>query len=733
MLRVARASNALLMNVDGTIANEPMGNFIQKLLEGSSGDTVFVRGFDRTTVAAFVAAGIVVCTLSSLWDLILQRPLHLGGKQVYGILVGLGLIGIGIALSPQAVGVRTWLPKVRICGLPAARWVAIFLLLLVATVMSAVLPRQVLLLNAAWIFFAYVIAGSFLLPRRLWGLSMLLFFGINLLLWVASNLKSDLTGLPLTALDIRFALSQPFSLWDVLDLPDWTYYSVVICGVVGAGILLWRTTVAIAEFANNYRPGSRLSIVVGRLSIGMGVLGLSILHFQHVHLNVSDVMDTWSPAGVAALFNEIGAIPFLTYSYRTERRNSGDFFQDGTDIAPPTDREVHAVLSKYVGLTDNTPAFAPNPNIILLMAESTFNPNRAFHLESDVNSELFSVNEYTAAVGPLAVNAVGGGTWITEFEVMLGVDARLFGHLGYYTHASLSPYVTASFVTYLRDKGYDTQAFFPHPGDFYNYRAAYQAYGFGKVFDDQQLGLDGWRATDVQLATRMVEMMEHARDAPLFAHLLLNENHGPHRCVDTSGVGGIRFAKTNDDNAHCMLAEYIRRLQSTSEAMLHVRKYLVELERETGRPFVLLVYGDHQPFSFTGTHAAEYDFDHLRTNEPKDLTFYHLQTSMPGRLNLPSELIPASLLPTLLSMFTTDNPSDVYLGINVWLYEHCGYNAIAMGPLTRITKSWNGKNGAQSRVSTVSGRSEVCEAAYRRALRLYRGANLFDFPNIANE
>jgi len=560
-----------------------------------------------------------------------------------------------------------------------------------------------------------------------------MFFGINFSLWVVSKLKTDLTGLPLTALDIRFAISQPFSLWDVLDLPVWTYYSVVFFAVVGAVILLWQVTITVAEFARNHQHESRLLLVVSRLSIGMGVLGLSIFHFQQVHSKIIDNMDTWEPVGVASLFKEIGTIPFLTYSYRAEGRNSGDFFQDGAGIAPPTDGEVREVLSKYVRFSDDTPAFARDPNIILLMAESTFDPDRAFHLENAVNSELFAVNDYTAAAGPLAVNAVGGGTWITEFEALLGVDARLFGHLGFYTHASLSPYVRASFVTYLRDKGYDTQAFFPHPGNFYNYRAAYQAYGFGKIVDDRQLGLDGWRVTDVQLVTRMIEMMEDTRDAPLFAHLLLNENHGPHRCVDTSGAGGIRFAKANDDEAHCILAEYVRRLKSTTEAMHLIRNYLVDLERETGRPFVLLVYGDHQPYSFTGTHAAEYDFDPVRTSEPKNVTFYHLQTSMSGRLNFPGEVIPASLIPTLLSIFTTDSPADVYLGINLWMYEHCGYDAISMGPLTRITQNWSGKKASQSRDSTVSGRTEVCEAAYRRTLRQYRRADLLRFPNIVNE
>jgi hypothetical protein len=55
-----------------------------------------------------------------------------------------------------------------------------------------------------------------------------------------------------------------------------------------------------------------------------------------------------------------------------------------------------------------------------------------------VRSDLFEPNPLTQALGSLYVNAVGGGTWLSEFESIVGVDERLFGYAGYYTHASLS-------------------------------------------------------------------------------------------------------------------------------------------------------------------------------------------------------------------------------------------------------------------------------------------------------
>src|SRR5262245_62227336 len=61
-----------------------------------------------------------------------------------------------------------------------------------------------------------------------------------------------------------------------------------------------------------------------------------------------------------------------------------------------------------------------------------------------------------------------GGSWVTEFEVITGVDSRIFGYHGFYTHFYIAPKVKNSFVEYLVRKGYKTAAFYPVEGSFYN-------------------------------------------------------------------------------------------------------------------------------------------------------------------------------------------------------------------------------------------------------------------------
>ena len=92
---------------------------------------------------------------------------------------------------------------------------------------------------------------------------------------------------------------------------------------------------------------------------------------------------------------------------------------------------------------------------------------------------------------------------------------------------------------------------------------------------------------------------------------------------------------------------------------------LRQIESLTGRPFVLLVYGDHQPWSFTqgiysvagGTAARQGFKDLFFGSEPVPMAIRHSftcwrQTGTVVRNRRPSQKPPpASLLPTLASAF----------------------------------------------------------------------------------
>lgn len=688
-----------------------------------SSSTVGESSSMRLASGLSLLAGAGLLVASVLWDLF-GGGAHrgFGRSQALGALAGIGFLLFSAVLSEWGRPFRRRCLSFSLLGLSSFRLIPGALLLVSAISASLVLSDAALLSASPWILAAYILAGCIAMPLRLGAVMMVLAVGIQIALAEINAVKIDLTGLPLTVLDVRLAAADPNGLLSALDLPSWTRIAAVVGSMLAAGILFVAVVKDSAGYRKDRSAARRLKVIAGRLFIILGVVGLAAWQTDRVFAEIGGSNDTWDIAGVTELSSQIGILNFLGYSYRAEIANSGDFFNAELSDMAPSDEEITAAARKFVSPTvSNSHEAASVPNVVVILAESTFDPAHAFDLVGDFRSSLFSPGDSTSAVGPLYVNAIGGGTWVTEFEVILGIDARVFGYSGYYTHASISPFVSRSFATYLRDKGYETWVFMPHEGGFYNYRAAYENYGFEHVLDSVDLrNTPQWGTSDTRLMRDFMGVMGPDPVTPFFAHVLLNENHGPHECTDTSlSEFPVRFSRSTEVEANCQLAEYLRRLESTTEAVMEAEDYLRDLERRTGRPYVLLVYGDHQPFSFTGEWGGM-DFDPLRTSAPKNITFYHFLTSMPGRITCCEKMIPATLLPSLLSAYTSDHVEGLFLPVNLWLYDRCGYDAVGREPLNYLTAKQSTADEQVEARADSPGRGSDCEFAYRGALQVYR-------------
>jgi hypothetical protein len=154
--------------------------------------------------------------------------------------------------------------------------------------------------------------------------------------------------------------------------------------------------------------------------------------------------------------------------------------------------------------------------------------------------------------------------------------------------------------------------------------------------------------------------------------------------------------------------------------------YLRELERRDGRPYLVLVFGDHQPITFTNARLAKYDYDPYRNSKRKDVTFFHLLTSMRRSLRCCLTEVPATLLPTLVSAYVADGPDDVYLGMNLWLYDQCGADAVGSRLHTGLFRYGN-----PTAPTALDHRSSACAAAYAEALAGYRQSGILRFDDGA--
>jgi MFS family permease len=659
----------------------------------------------RTLGWLLAILGLGMAVASLLADLITGAAAwSIGWRQLLGCLVGLGLLGVGILLA------FAWPARQA----RALRWAVAAYIAAASFALSLFEPVSA----ASWILFGYAAAACLLLPPRLGILSLAGLVGLDLSLSWISAVKADLTGMPLTMLDLRIAVANPAGLWEALDLPQWSRRVALAVVLL---VLLWWAWTCVTHAARflGRRPRGAVALDAVARTVLVGVLaGMSWLYLQQLYAALGEESSTWHHERVVRLADRIGTLPFVAYSYHIEASTAGDIYRRHPGATPPGREELDAAIGQYVGFRQvENPGPGIPPNVVMVLAESTFDLSRIFHLRGDWNTALFRANELTAALGPLRVNTKGGGTWITEFETIVGLDARLFGYSGAYTHASLSPFVERSLASYMEGHGYRTAAFLANTGDFYNSRRAYESYGFQQVYDSQDLGAEGgWFEDDVDVVESVQATLGPSPAAPFFAYVMLIENHGPHECtLPEDARFELRFAGDADFEANCILQEYLRRLDSTTAAVAALVEYLADIETRTGRPFVLLVFGDHQPLTFTGYGKVLTDFGPFRKSPDMYETFYHLMSSAPTWLDCCSEALPAAALPTLVSALVASGPDDLYLGENLWLFAHCGSDAIGRDFADRMSSL---------RTSGAGPRIPGCEAAYRRALAGYRAAGI---------
>jgi phosphoglycerol transferase MdoB-like AlkP superfamily enzyme len=652
---------------------------------GLTGIAILVSALARISPAAMVTPGFVT---------------SLG----FGMALGAGMLAFGVALAGRPGRSN-----------PARlRWWAAAYFTACATAAALLAPMA----GASWALMGYLAAGCVLLPSALGAATLASVASLHFALTWISHLKVALTGLPLTVLDLKIALTNPGGLWDALALPQWTRYIATLVVVVLMMTWLAAVILAIAGATRRWQWRAQGRLVVSRV-IAAGVLvALLLAHLQSLYAAAARDNSTWQLEGVVRMADTMGVLPFIAYSEHLESQSTGDIYRS-SDVRPPRDDEIRQAVARYIEIQrPAAPAQRLQPNIMVVLAESTFDPGKTFRLQGAWDNELFTPQPLTASNGLLRVNAMGGGTWITEFETIVGMDSRVFGYAGMYTHASLSPFVDRSIASYLRDRGYHSWAFFPTSGEFYNARHAYEHYGFDRILDSEDLHRGAWMDSDRDVAASVIAAMGKAPPAPFFSYVLFIENHAPHDChVDGDHRAiPVHFAGTNDFTPNCALDEYLRRLGSTTAAVRSLLDYLQDTQTRTGRPFVLLVFGDHQPHTFSGTGGFHYDYRPLRAISDTRTTFYHLLASdRSTKFHCCDPAPPAAMLPTLLSAYAAGSVDDVYMGINVWLYERCGSDAIR-----RDFQEFMSKMG----VRAVDQRTDECRIAYERSLAWYREADV---------
>lgn len=533
--------------------------------------------------------------------------------------------------------------------------------------LTVLLPDRTLLMNTQAVFMASLFVFCLSLPL----LSMIALGSVIVFLLIlakaANEEKQSLTFFPITLNDLKIAVSNPIGLFDTLAVP----YSVgfLIAGSIAAVVLFALTLLA----SQLVRLSPRARVYQIYFPLLLLIIANVSLFNRLREIIIDQRVDNieWSSSKIGSLAGIVGPVPLLTLM---------SLFPDKGLF----DRVSHDIGSAFVPeatLDRLTPMLQPRssdqlrPNVVFVLLESTFDVDKMFRVSPEVRSQLRSDYEGAALSGPFDVNAIGGGTWITEFEVLTGLDWRWFGISGYTTHVTIAPKMRGSFATYLRKLGYSTVAYYPVGGAFYGARKAYQHYGFEKFLDGHELGFRGKRWAEINdsdfLQTVATDLSKSDTSNPFFAFVLTIGNHAPHPClIDTPRKH--RFLDEVDDGQNCELNEYIRRYEDTEKGIRSIEAFLLQKEKMTDRPYVLVLFGDHIPHTFVGSRGySHYDYGRL-LQLPKSQTFYQVRTSIETTVPHKVKQIKSSLLETLVSNLIRREAEPLYLPENLMLETVCG-------------------------------------------------------------
>ncbi len=500
-----------------------------------------------------------------------------------------------------------------------------------------------------------------------------------------NDYKIALNGMPVTWNDIAITSKNPAVLLHLFGLSPRLWLSL-------AGATLFTAIVALVWFAASgglWRDASLAGLLLGLASCALWIAlarcyreklyadvvsYLSQTHFPfgESRNSLGWELQLWDHEAIAELSRHLGVPGFIVYTSSLSSvfeapvfRSKDDAQQSAIEAAP-----VSRLIERRMD------AAGPSPNIVMLQLESGLNPNWAFRLKQEFQSSLFSRGPHSRILAPLRTNIVGGGSWVSEFEALVGIDARAFGYLGYYAHTSVAPFVAGGLPRRLVEAGYKTSAYYPATGDFYNTRAAYGNYGFQHFFDSRDLALqEEWHSTDEQLVRAALQHIKADCGAPQFHFLVTNGMHSPYkvrRLRDEHEANG--FVDSNDPALNGQLRTYLRLLKAAESAVDLIVERLERMQSETGRPYVLIIYGDHQPHAFTATsQVATADFDSVRTDAPVNETFVHLISSDASVQFEDVGVLPVALMPTLLSAYAM-RPPTLYANFNLSMLERFGAN-----------------------------------------------------------
>ncbi|MER1961415.1 sulfatase-like hydrolase/transferase, partial [Proteus vulgaris] len=325
------------------------------------------------------------------------------------------------------------------------------------------------------------------------------------------------------------------------------------------------------RFSKKSRPALRIS------SLLFIIIGFTTIHFT---------VEKWQAEWEGTLPGGRGTVTNLMMSgYQTTYhppyfQESADYFLEKASktVLPETQVKI-------------------KPDIIVLLQESTVNPS-IYQFDKDATLPdlfMFQKDEGVSAQSPLRVQTFGGGTWLSEFSVLTGLNTDDFGARKNSVFYFVVDNLNESLFRQLKAEGYYTVLLTPFNRSAYHAGYAYEKMGIDEIIQPQELGYPGtleenlWKISTQDMLGYVEEVLKKRTDKPLFIFSLTMYEHGPydesHR--DMYQITG----QTESNNAPGKFSHYMEKIITSDPAIKDFSNFVAQREK----PTMFLYFGDHQP------------------------------------------------------------------------------------------------------------------------------------------
>ena len=343
-----------------------------------------------------------------------------------------------------------------------------------------------------------------------------------------------------------------------------------------------------------------------RISLLIIISIVSIFIFKNIYFNP----ETYSSLGDKSLIN--------IWSKPQQFQSKGFVYPFIYSITDAKDTELEGYdekkaiedLSKkeYYNISEDKKV-----NIIAIMLEAynDFSKFDTIEVSSDVYENFHKIQD-NSIHGKVITNVFGGDTINTERGFLTG----------YYSHPRYLK-DTNSFVWYLKEQGYRTEAMHPIYGWFYNRRNVNEYLGFDTFdyYENKYQQIQEVFFKDMEFFDYIIEGYENSKNdnQPYFNFSVTYQNHGPYSSEKYSDTEYLKKKTHYDDETYNIINNYLAGISKTDKAI----KKLIDYFESEEEPTVVVLFGDHNPW--LGKDASGYkmmDIDLDFSNVEGFLNYY---------------------------------------------------------------------------------------------------------------